>query len=57
MTQGLKTETEAIMKTQSAGIQKMDNLGKQELQMQEMEKRITGTEDTVGDIASLLKKC
>ena len=61
--QDLKTEIKVIKKTQTEGILDMENMGKQigttkrsiTNRIQEIEERISGTEDTLEEI-SLLKE-
>ena len=61
--QDLKTEIEAIKKTQTKGILGMENLGKRTgtreasitNRIQEMEERVSGVEDTI-DVDSLVKE-
>ena len=60
----MKSEIEKIKKTQTEGILEMENLGKWTgtteasitNRVQEIEKRISGTEDTIEEIDSLVKE-
>ena len=62
--QDLKMEIEAIMKTQSDGILEMESQGKRTRwkltsisnRVQEMEERISGVEDTIETIYTLVKE-
>ena len=62
--QDLKSEIEALKKTQTEGILDMENLDKQmdtteasiTNRIQEMEDRISGVEDTIEEIDSLVKE-
>ena len=60
----MKTEIEVIKKTQTKGILDMENLGKRTgttetsitNRIQEIEERISGDEDTIEEIDSLVKE-
>ena len=62
--QHLKTEIETMKKTQTEGILEVEELSKQSgstdtsitNRIQEMEERISGVEDTLGEIDSLTKE-
>ena len=60
----MKSKTEAIKKTQTEGIQEMENLGKQTWttdasipnRIQEMEERISGIDDAIEEMGSSVKE-
>ena len=56
----MKTKIEAINKTQTEGILEMENLGKwagnTKASIQDMKEKISGTEDTIEEIESLVKE-